>query len=164
MKTIYLVRHAHAGWNNANRSDFDRTLSERGRDEAGEIAGRLLKKEVHPEIIISSPASRTIETAGIFGETMGFAEEPVREESGIYSGDVGTMAGLIRSLPDAYRSVMLFGHNPTISMYASWLTGRHLAQMETCGVLRLDLPVKKWSDAKEGSAATAWYLYPKGRQ
>ncbi|NTV02341.1 MAG: phosphohistidine phosphatase [Chlorobiaceae bacterium] len=164
MKTIYLVRHANAGWSNANLPDVERTLSGQGRLEAGEVAARLAEKGARPEIIISSPAVRTLETAEIFGEVIGFGTDLVTEEPEIYSGDVAMMVGIVAKLPQECESIMLFGHNPTISMYGSWLSGKTLGQMDTCGVLRLDLPVKHWSDAKQGRASTAWYLCPKRRQ
>ena len=164
MKTIYLVRHASAGWNNLKRTDFERTLNEQGRLDAAEMAARLIENGARPEIIISSPAARTLETADIFGEIMGFGMERVREEHAIYSGDVEALARIFTGLPQECGVAMLFGHNPTISLYASWLTGKESGQMETCGILRLDVQANSWSDAKGGSAETAWYLYPEGHQ
>ena len=164
MKTIYLVRHASAGWNNSKRTDFERTLTEQGRFDAAEMAARLLENGGKPEIVISSPAVRTLETAEIFGEILGYGMERVREEHTIYSGDVDALAGIFTRLPQECREAMLFGHNPTISLFASWLSGKQFGQMDTCGILRLDLPAESWSDAKGGAAETAWYMYPKRHQ
>lgn len=163
MKTLFLVRHANAGWN-SNGSDFDRTLSDRGNLEAEEMAGRFLEQGILPDLLISSPARRAFETAGIFADRMGSAHELIRLEAGIYSGDVDTLAGIVRALPRETTTAMIFGHNPTISIYASWLSGRKIGQMETGSVLRLDLPGKHWSDAKQGGGRAVWYLQPKRRQ
>lgn len=164
MKSIYLVRHANAGWSNSNTSDFERTLSERGRLEADEMARRFVVNESRPDLIVSSPASRALETAEIFAEVLGYDPESIRREAAIYSGDIDTLEGIVKELPKELDSVMIFGHNPTISLYASWLTGRHIGQMETCGVLRLALEKKKWKDARKGSAKAVWYQQPKRRQ
>jgi phosphohistidine phosphatase len=164
MKTIYLVRHANAGWTNSNLPDFERTLSGKGRRDAAEMATRLLGKGVRPEIVISSPAVRALETAEIFGEIMGFDMDSVRMEYAIYSGDVDALHGIVAQLPQECQSAMLFGHNPNVSLFGSWLTGKPFGQMETCGVLRLDLSANDWEDADEGSVEMAWYLWPKSHQ
>ena len=164
MKTLYLVRHAHAGWNNANMGDFERTLSGQGRREASAMASRLLGRGFPPGAVVSSAAIRALETAEIFGSVLGFRIETVREEPAIYSGDVETLAGIVASLPEEAGAAMLFGHNPTISLYGSWLAGKPFAEMDTCGVLRLDLPAATWSAVAGGSAATASYLSPGRRQ
>lgn len=164
MKSIYLVRHANAGWSNSNMSDFDRTLSDRGRHEASEMAERFIEKEEAPDLIVSSPAIRALETAETFAGRLGLDPRTILLDAGIYSGDIDTMERLVKELPKEDDRVMIFGHNPTISLYASWLSGRRIGQMETCGVLRLDLDRKHWRDAKKGSATAIWYLQPKGRQ
>ncbi|NTU67773.1 MAG: phosphohistidine phosphatase [Chlorobiaceae bacterium] len=164
MKTLYIVRHAHAGWSNANLPDFERTLSGKGRLEAGEMAHRLHEAGARPDVIISSPATRALETAGIFGDIMGFGSEHIRDEPAIYSGNVDALAGIVSRLPQEYQSAMLFGHNPAVSLYGSWLTGKQLGQMDTCGILRLELPAKMWGAASRASAEMSWYLCPKKHQ
>ena len=70
MKTLYLVRHAKSSWDEANQSDFERTLNERGANDAATMAKLLGKKNVKPELIISSPAARALLTAEIFAEQL----------------------------------------------------------------------------------------------
>jgi phosphohistidine phosphatase len=164
MKSIYLVRHANAGWNNSQLPDFERTLSDEGRKEASEMAGRLLEKDARPDILVSSPASRALETAGIFADRLSCPPELIRPDAGIYDGDVDTLSEIVQKLPRDHQTVMIFGHNPTISLYSSWLSGKQLGQMVTCGVIRLDLPKGNWTDAKKGCANAVWYSYPKNRQ
>jgi phosphohistidine phosphatase SixA len=55
---------------------------------------------------------------------------------------------------------MLFGHNPVISMFSSWLAGKSMAQMEPCGIARIDLGKTKWKDARQGCGTAAWYKFP----
>lgn len=64
MKEIWLLRHAKAepGYTVA---DFERTLEESGKDDAFTIATYLKNADLHPDVILSSPATRAIETAKI---------------------------------------------------------------------------------------------------
>jgi phosphohistidine phosphatase len=164
MKTLYLVRHAHAGWHNAALADFERTLSDRGRMEAAEMAGRFAETEGVPGLIVSSPACRALETAETFAERLGYPHDAIRLEAGVYSADVGTYGRIVRDLPAGTGSVMLFGHNPVISLYGAWLCGKAREQMDTCGMVRLELDAESWEGAERGSAREAWYRRPEGRQ
>lgn len=164
MKTLYLVRHAHAGWDNTALADFERTLSDRGRREAAEMAERFMETERVPELIVSSPAFRAHETAEAFAERLGYPHEALRLEPELYSAEVGTFDRIVRNLPGGASSVMLFGHNPVISRYGSWLCGSQREPMETCGMVRIELAEESWEDAERGAARAAWYRRPKGRQ
>ncbi len=164
MKTLYLVRHAHSGWHNAALADFERTLSDRGRTEAAEMAVRFAETEGAPGLIVSSPAYRALETAETFAERLAYPHDAIRLVAEIYSADVSTLGRIVRELPAGADSVMLFGHNPVISLYGSWLSGRAREQMDTCGMVRLELAVESWEDAERGSAQEAWHRRPEGRQ
>ena len=60
MKTLILVRHAKSSWNDPAQRDIDRPLNERGRNDAPMMAERLLKRDIHPQRILCSPALRTV--------------------------------------------------------------------------------------------------------
>ena len=164
MKSLYLVRHAKAGWDNSWTDDFDRSLTDRGRLDAREISTRLFNKGVVPELIVTSPAKRALDTAEIFADHLGCSPDKVVQKMEIYQGGPEELGEIVQSLQEEYRNVMLFGHNPVITMFASWLTGKSMASMETCGVLRIDLEKKRWADAKQGKGKVTWYEYPNGRQ
>ncbi len=53
MKTLYLIRHAKAGWDKPELTDFDRPLTELGQQHAHNI-GQELKPLIKPDLIISS--------------------------------------------------------------------------------------------------------------
>ncbi|HWR00466.1 MAG TPA: histidine phosphatase family protein [Chlorobaculum sp.] len=164
MKSLYLVRHANAGWDNSWTADFDRSLSDRGRLQAREISTRLFNKGVLPELIVTSPAKRALDTAGIFADHLGYDPGKIVQKMEIYQGGPDELVEIVQSFPEEYRNVMLFGHNPVITMFASWLAGKSMASMETCGVLRIDLEKKRWTDAKQGKGKVAWYEYPHQHQ
>jgi phosphohistidine phosphatase len=164
MKSIYLVRHANAGWDNSWTADFDRSLSDRGRMEAKEVSKRMFNKGIVPELIISSPAKRAISTAEIFAGKLGIDKEKIIQKIEIYQGGPEELADIVQSLSEECRSVMLFGHNPGITMFSSWLAGKSMASMDTCGIVCIELGKSKWKDAGGGKGTVLWYDCPNGRQ
>ena len=62
MKSLLLIRHAKSSWD-FDVEDFDRPLNHRGKNDAPEMAKRLLKKDIKIDAFISSPAKRAITTA-----------------------------------------------------------------------------------------------------
>ncbi len=160
MKTIYLVRHAKAGWHDPALADFDRMLTKRGHKQSEEMSHRLHKKKAMPELLISSPASRAIETAEIFADTLGIEHNEIMQKIEIYEGQIGALAAIVQALPNEYGTAMLFGHNPTISAFASWLIDKSVETMKTCGVSKIGLDVPHWKEVAVGSGTLDWYEFP----
>jgi phosphohistidine phosphatase len=109
MRTLLLLRHAHAEPAAAGQADIDRPLSVEGLAEA-EAAGRWLAEQgLLPDRILCSPARRTRETLEAVLSGIGYVEQRLVEE--IYLATPGALAGLI----DEHREVerlLLVGHNP----------------------------------------------------
>jgi phosphohistidine phosphatase len=164
MNSIYIVRHAKAGWGNNKVSDFERKLTDQGRREATEMARRLFEKGVRPDLIVSSPACRALETAEIFAGRFDYEPEQILQKIEIYEGDVENLAGIVRKLPRDHQTIIIFGHNPAISQFASWLSGKLLGQMETCGVVQVDLGKTNWSAVRKECGQAVWNGYPKTTQ
>jgi phosphohistidine phosphatase len=159
MKILYLVRHAKAGWQDSSQADFDRRLTNRGHRQSEEMSERLRKKGVKPDRLVSSPAIRALETAEIFADRLGIGREAIVRRIEIYEGGIDKLASVVRSLADE-ETVMLFGHNPTISHFVQWLTDQPVEAMETCGIAKIELECDHWRDTAEGSGRLAWYKYP----
>ncbi|TCD48128.1 histidine phosphatase family protein [Chlorobium sp. N1] len=160
MKTLYLVRHAKAGWGAEASSDFERTLTDRGMKDAPAMARLVLERDGRPDLIVSSPAVRALTTAEAFAGVLQIPAFSIVRRMEIYERGAQELLGILRELPDEAESVMLFGHNPVISELAGLLGGRGAESMETCSVVRLDLPIAAWRDAAPGSGTRAWHEHP----
>jgi phosphohistidine phosphatase len=71
MKRVIIVRHAktiHHGYD----QDYDRTLTDRGVDNADRISIEMVKVGINPDLIISSPAVRTTQTTKIYAKNFGY--------------------------------------------------------------------------------------------
>lgn len=163
MKTICLVRHAKAAWPEQATADFERPLANRGHAEAESMSQHLLHHGIRPDLLVSSPARRALETAEIFADTAGIDRNGIVRKIEIYEGNIEGYATVIRALPDECRTALLFGHNPTISAFVQWITGKPAADMETCGVSKIDLKGQHWQDTTEACGTLDWYDYPEKR-
>ena len=78
MTELLLLRHAHAGdpaaW---TKADDIRPLSKKGRDQAARMAAFLARVDVRPDVIVSSPRTRAVETARPVADVFGLG---VRED------------------------------------------------------------------------------------
>lgn len=160
MKSIYLVRHARAGWHDPSISDFERPLTNRGHEEAETMSQHLVRMGVTPDILVTSPAQRALETAEIFADAMSITRSDIVRKIEIYEGGSDELALIVQSLPDECTTAMLFGHNPVISHFVFWLTGKSVDSMETCGITRIDLDGDRWKETGYNSGTFVWYEYP----
>ncbi len=111
MTTILLARHGESDWNRAKRwqGHADRPLTELGRDQARELAGRLAETEL--DAIYSSDLQRARQTAEIVA---GSRQLSVKTVAGLREVDVGSWSGLTRAeaeqrFPEAYARWMAGG-------------------------------------------------------
>ncbi|MEI6651503.1 MAG: histidine phosphatase family protein [Chlorobiaceae bacterium] len=162
MKTIYLVRHAKAG--SAHSGDFDRTLNKVGLKAAHFMAELLEEKSVVPDLVIASPAIRALTTAEIFCDILGYPKEQIEKRIEIYEGGAGRLLKIVQQIPDNCSTAMLFGHNPTMTAFSNLLSGGGIDSLATCGIARIDLDIKTWSDADADTGKLVWYDYPKKHQ
>ena len=159
-KQLLIVRHAKSDWGNAGLKDFDRPLNKRGKANAPEMAERLVKAKIIPELIISSPALRALTTAKFFADTWQLPLNDIQQEPEIYEANVNTLLKIINGLPNQYQKIAMFGHNPGFSDLATYLNG-HVHEMPTCGVIILEFPFDDWAMLSEGTASVILYDYPK---
>ena len=113
MKTLLLLRHAKSSWSNPSLRDFDRPLNERGLKAAPLIGSLLLKRQLQPGLVLSSPAERARQTAALVVEAAQFAITP-RFDERIYEASALALLELISQIDDGVEQAMIVGHNPGI--------------------------------------------------
>src|SRR5690606_3665424 len=122
MKTLLLIRHAKSSWNDPDQDDFDRPLNKRGKQNAPEMAGRLLHKGMVPELIVSSPAKRARTTAKIMAREWKYPKEAILLEEELYLCYASTFLKVITKIDDDFDVVAIFAHNAGIPDVANSLT------------------------------------------
>ena len=161
MKTLYLLRHAKSSWSFDELSDQERPLNDRGRDDAPAMGQALAKRRICPDLIVSSPAVRAMSTAVLVAREMQYPHEKITVESGIYGADADDLLTIIKDLPDTANSVLLVGHNPTITETANALSPSSINEMPTAAVVCLHFACEQWSEVSKVNAEFYFYDYPR---
>lgn len=161
MKTIFFIRHAKSSWADMSLDDHDRPLNKRGLRDAPFMAKVLEGKGVEPELIVSSSANRAFTTSTYFAAAFGIAKKDILVRKQIYEAWPGDVLDVIRALPDTAKTILIFGHNPTFTSLANMFNEGYIANVPTCGIAQVELPIQRWVDLKEGEGALVNFYYPK---
>jgi len=161
MKLLCLIRHAKSDWSNPFLSDFDRPLNSRGKKAAPFMGEVLLKKGIHPDLILSSPALRAKTTAGLFARKLSYPLDAISYEPLLYAGDVERILSVIRNTPESIDTLFLFGHNPELTECANAICGTDIENIPTSGVVAMRLKEEQWKHIGFNAAELLFFNTPK---
>jgi phosphohistidine phosphatase len=120
---VILVRHAHAEWPAYVGTDFDRPLTPQGMADARSTAAAIRDAALRPELLLTSPALRTQQTAQIIATALGVPDTAIRQVDSLYNAAPDALDAALRQAFTAADTVLLVAHNPGISELARMLTG-----------------------------------------
>ena len=144
-KRLSLIRHANAE-QDADVRDFERPLSRKGQGEALEMARRFQERALIPDLILSSAATRTRETAETFARVLGVATRLLQADDSLYLADGEQILGTIRAVGPLVGHLMVICHNPGISAAAISLAPEAISNdLPTCGTLTMSVTCTKWA-------------------
>ncbi len=119
-RQIIFLRHAQSAEKQIRQTDHERGLTPEGIKQATEVGLFLKKEKYNLDLIVASSALRTQTTAKLLAEKIGY-HGTVRSVDALYQA---TVIQLLEQLIDLdMRSVLVVGHNPTISHAVTYLTG-----------------------------------------
>jgi phosphohistidine phosphatase len=120
---LLLVRHAEAISERAGLDDAARWLTKVGRAQARQVALAVRDRGVMPTRILASPRVRTVQTAELFAQGLGFRGVVEVLASLSYTQPAEQAARDLSAYPDD-EILAAFGHMPTIAEVASRLTAQ----------------------------------------
>jgi len=160
MKTLFLVRHAKSSRDDPSLADRDRPLDDRGKKDAPMMGGRLAKRGVKPDLLVSSPALRALTTAQLIAEEVGYKRKAIEVDDRLYASSADALLAVIRALDKQVDNVMFFGHNPEFSELVHRLSGEYV-DMRTCAVAEFGFDAEAWADIGTVKPARVTLDYPK---
>lgn len=117
MRNLVLMRHAKSDYPDGV-PDHERPLAKRGIREAG-LAGEWLRAHVPAiDAVLCSSATRTRQTLARTG-----LDAPVTFSDRLYGAAPGEMIAEINGVDDAIGTLLVLGHEPTVSSVALGLAG-----------------------------------------
>ena len=163
MKSLLIIRHAKSSWELTALNDFDRPLNDRGKEDAPEMAARLLKR-IKVEAFISSPAKRAKKTAQLFAVEFNYKKEEIIYMDSLYNASVDVFYKTITNLDNALSSVAFFSHNPGITEFVNTLTEIRIDNVPTCGIFAIRVHSGTWQEFVTAKKEFWFFDYPKLKQ
>jgi phosphohistidine phosphatase len=161
MKTIYLVRHAKSSWSHPELSDEQRPLLVKGENNTKLLTDYLNSKEITIDLIISSHAIRAFETARIIAAGLKYPDKNIKIDRQIYYADTDGLYDTFYDLPEKIESVMMIGHNPSITYFVNKFIEQKIDNMPTSGLICISLSITKWNNIIKPQSKELFRFFPK---
>lgn len=122
-RELWLLRHAKSDWH-VIAGDFDRPLNERGTRAARRMGDWMRQHRLAPDFVISSPASRAIETAERVCAALGLPAQAIHRDKRLYEQGLDGLKAALVECPIQAKRVLLIGHNPALEALLIDLVGK----------------------------------------
>lgn len=164
MKHLTLMRHANAKWKDREVADFERPLNRRGHGEAEAMARRLVEMEIKPDLILTSSAMRTKQTAETVARELGIPARQIRTDESLYLARAKDILKVINATGPRVPHLMVVGHNPGISRLVHELGGcLDEEDMNTGSVCSMKFDARVWSEVAADCLKDCVYESPPTR-
>jgi phosphohistidine phosphatase len=165
-RTLVLVRHAKASSADGG-GDSDRPLSELGYEQCGIVARELHSLDLAPDVALVSTARRAKQTFNAMAAATGWEANPELCTQ-LYQGYVEEAIQAVREVNSQATTVMVVGHEPTMSATGYKLAGagsdpgavaRVRRGLPTAGVAVVQVK-GSWDSVGLESTLLRWVLTP----
>jgi phosphohistidine phosphatase len=147
---LYFLRHGEADWPGWTKPDDERPLTDFGKKEVRQVGKFLVRLKVNPDLVVSSPLPRALQTAEIAAEQL---KTKLRQDEALEPGfGISELSAVLKRHPA--KVLMLVGHEPDFSSVISALTGGFL-KMSKAGVALIDI------DPETEKGRLLWLFPPK---
>lgn len=160
-KTLILVRHAAAEDQKLMVRDFERELLGKGKTDASAMGRWLVSKNINPDRFVSSAAARAHQTAVIMADQLQFQAGSIVLEDFLYDGGPRGYLSVVNAIPSESEVVALFGHNPDITYFAEYLSGKDLDSMSKCSLVIIEFENLEWAEISAKTGKFVLYMSPR---
>ncbi len=161
MKKLIFIRHAKAEDLASEISDFERSLTLKGKSISRQMARKLKETEPEQGMILTSPAFRAMETAFIFTQEFGIKPEKIIIDSNLYyKMSFRYLLEILSLVNEDIKTVTLFGHNPSFTEIPGSLCKGGCDFNPKCGVIGISFNIMKWAEIKQNSGKLEYFLKP----
>ena len=159
---FYVLRHAIAVPHGAEgyERDSDRPLTERGAKKMRRIARGFRAVGISPEVLLTSPFPRALQTAEIVAKELKLKKDLVLTKHLAVGGDPERLIDEINAGYSGASAVMVCGHEPYLSQLIAVLLGGSAGidiTMKKGGVCKLTIGTLQY----DRCATLEWLLTPR---
>jgi phosphohistidine phosphatase len=142
-KTLILMRHGQAG---VATNDFDRPLTEDGKNKCKQQARVLQQHKVCCSVIMTSPAQRAWSSAAAIADVMHYPENKILVEQKLYNASADAILNVIMTFDDIWHTVLMVGHNPGMSALTQSLCPEITQDLDAADYNMISFPLLHWVD------------------
>ncbi|MFC4616949.1 SixA phosphatase family protein [Cellulomonas algicola] len=139
---LLLLRHAKAE-HPEGLPDPQRPLSLVGRKQSGQVGAQLAEAGLVPDLVLCSTSLRTRQTWELVRGTLG-ADPALELRDEVYDAGVSTLLDVVRAVGDDVATVLVVGHEPTMSRAAATLAGPD-SDGAALSRVQVGVPTASWS-------------------
>ena len=121
-RRLLLLRHAKAEHPDADRRTSSARCRSSGASSPAQVGAALAADDLVPDLVLCSSSVRTRQTWELVRGALG-ADPEVRFLDDLYYAGSSALVELVRAVPDDVRTVLVVGHEPTMSQAAVLLAG-----------------------------------------
>jgi phosphohistidine phosphatase len=159
MKTLFLIRHGKSSWDETTLPDEDRPLNDRGKRDAPKMGERLAKRDVKPDLILSSPVMRALMTAEIIAKKLGYKLKDIVVDDRLYAVEADDLLHVIHKQQQAGARDAVWPQ-PRVDRTRASLSSE-ITHLPTCAVAEFKFDAKSWSNIGKVKPAKVTLDYPK---
>jgi phosphohistidine phosphatase len=142
MLNLYVIRHGKAVRPEDAANDYERELNKKGTAQTNQVGDLLKRSGIKFNLIITSSAKRTAETAEIINFYINAKEVYFTED--LYLADRKKIQKIV-SKQSKGENVLLVGHNNGLSDFVSYLSGKNVL-LSTSMLVHLSFETENWND------------------
>jgi len=157
-RRIILFRHGKSDWDADYNGDHERPLKKRGKS-AARAMGRILRKTLAPDIVITSSAVRARRTTELAAEAGGW-KATIEVNERLYGASPLVVLQVVSELPADCETVVVVGHEPGWSGVVLLLTGGRV-RFPTAAMACVLVPIGSWSSVEPGAGELEWLATPR---
>lgn len=158
---LTLLRHAKAGNQGPEGTDFDRPLTARGVHDAARMA-ELIASQLPPvDLAMVSSARRAKLSGEIVASVLALPPGALLLEERLYMAEPEQILYRIRELPAELNHLLLVAHNPAIQEAASMLAKEELGPVPTAGMVTFEIDASSWASLSPDTARLSGVYRPK---
>ncbi len=161
VKQLWLLRHAKSDWGDPKLPDHDRSLNDRGHDDASLMGEYIHIKNIQFDLVLCSSALRTRQT---LEHLQLDSNTKIILDDKLYRASAQDLFDYIGQAADPeVNSILLVNHNPSITELAAMLTTDpdQIYAFPTAALAELHLPLHSWHDVVPGIATLKSFTTPK---
>lgn len=160
-RDLVLIRHTKSSWNDFSLADLDRPLKKDRIDDAKKMGDKLKELDLHPDLIICSPALRAKQTAEHICDKLKYYYSKIQFDKSIYESTEEEIMQVIQVTDETVRTLIIIGHNPSLTHFVNNFLRQKIDELPTTGVVWLEFDSSNWEINPSTPFKLKHFLIPK---